>query len=277
MAESMDWRSLWRTADVEDFAHDLVGELRSAMAHGVVEPDETMGIAAAAAESCAALPTALRGSDWAIRTPWEVAAAAAAAFAMAESAVEALRGLTGVLQHMEARGDLASHTVVAATSRLTAAADELSGFVHHDAEQTVAHLIGMPSAAPAPPANVHETLVAVATMLGDLATLNNRENSADHIPDGDNGFGCGCDVEIEYKGDSWNFARGDSTWSLLREKDGQKLSDGSTVFPTSYELPAASAVADPRQLTEQLLRELADWASEADDDPDPSRGLHLVR
>lgn len=276
MAESMNWRSLWRAADAEDFAHDLVGELRSAMAHGVDEPEETMGIAAAAAESGAALPTALHATDWACRTPREVAAVASAVFVQAESAVEALRGLTGVLQHMKARGDLDSQTVTDSTRRLTAAADELSSFVSRNAEQTVAHLIGMPTAVPAVPANVHETLVAVATMLGDLATLNNREDLSDHISEGIDGFGCGCDVEIQYGGESWNFARGDSTWSLLRDEDGQQQSDGSIAYAISYELPATSAVADPRQLTEQLHQELADWASEANDDPGSAQGLRLV-
>ncbi|MFJ8011241.1 hypothetical protein [Streptomyces sp. NPDC096339] len=105
------------------------------------------------------------------------------------------------------------------------------------------------------PADAHETLVAVGALLGPAAKLTERHGPGEYTED-DSGFGCGCEIRFEHRGAMWTFHRGDATWALIREQDGQVLHDGSTVHTRWYELGATGSTARREYLVTLIRAEL---------------------
>ncbi|MFF3787470.1 hypothetical protein [Streptomyces sp. NPDC001933] len=81
-------------------------------------------------------------------------------------------------------------------------------------------------------------MVAVAALLTQqhdgAVTLNTRHEDGTYEDDPDDGYGCDCDCDCDVtivSGDEeYSFQRGDSEWSVTRESDGRKRSDGATVY-----------------------------------------------
>ncbi|MFE5092606.1 hypothetical protein ACFRCI_20170 [Streptomyces sp. NPDC056638] len=111
------------------------------------------------------------------------------------------------------------------------------------------------------PADAHQTVVAVAALLTEqhngAVTLNTRHEDSEYGPKSDGGFGCGCDVTIVGGDEEYNFHRGDSEWSVTRESDGRKLSDGSTLYDTQETLSTTLKTAHPQQLADDIQRVMA--------------------
>ncbi|MEE1745197.1 hypothetical protein [Streptomyces sp. JV184] len=76
--------------------------------------------------------------------------------------------------------------------------------------------------------------------------------------------------------EEYNVHRGDSEWSIARLSDGQKLSDGSTLYDTQEILSTHLKTVHPRRLADRILRVMApDHArppSEAGDRPESDVG-----
>jgi len=255
------WRATWREAADAEYTQDFAGELRSAVDFGLGEPNDTLGVACVGVEATEALIDAL-SDDWALYTPQQAAVVASAAFAQVESAAVAMRHLRIVIRAMAERGDVdlpapADHgpaNITSALSLLEKAAFELSATVGQYAQEVTTALRTAPAKAPLP-ADVHQTIAAVAELLGGDARLNQRHEPG-YVGDGD-GFGCGCDIDFTHAGEEWNFHRGDSCWSLTRERDGRPTADGGTVFSKWLELEASEETAHPAHLVALIRQELS--------------------
>lgn len=245
-----EWQELWRGSE-DEYARDLTGDLRSAMADdGLREPRGTRSLAVASAWTASSARSVLDG-EWALYTPQQAAVVASAVFSQVRDAAGSLRALAKVLESIQVRGDMPRDT--SETGLLAVAADGLDAVVDQHAGQVTKSLDALPCPVE-PPADIHRTLAGVAPLLGPLATLNDNSAADDHDPQDASGYGCGCDIDIPVDGDRWNFHRGDSAWSLIRESDGVKRADGSVIFMSSADLAASDPLADPRHLA-ALIRE----------------------
>jgi hypothetical protein len=143
---------------------------------------------------------------------------------------------------------------------LRSASDTIHGLADQHASTTVRALHAAPGSAPIP-ADAHQTVKAVAALLTQqhdgAVTLTTRHEEGAYEDDPDDGYGCGCDVTIVSDGEEYNFHRGDSEWSLTREPNGRKQSDGSTVYNAWEPLDTALMTAHPQQLTDGILRVMA--------------------
>ncbi|MFF3787176.1 hypothetical protein [Streptomyces sp. NPDC001933] len=208
---------------------------------------------------------------WSLYTPQDAATVASALFVQLQYSADALRELACAVGRIVERGDaeLPAPAGAGQPANLSDALETLrlvSGTIHgladRHASATVRALHAAPSSAPVPP-DAHQTVVAVAALLTQqhdgAVTLNTRheDGAYEDEDDPDDGYGCGCDVTIVSGDEEYNFHRGDSEWSLTRESDGQKRSDGVTVYNTWETLSTTLRTAHPQQLTDDILRVMA--------------------
>ncbi|WP_046248055.1 hypothetical protein [Streptomyces sp. MBT28] len=262
---------------------DLVAEVRTAVECGMCDPRDSVEMACAATETAEAVVTAL-SSPWALYTPQDAATVASALFVQLQHTADAFEQLGRALGQIAERGETQVPAPAGAgqpanlgdaLAALASVSEQIHGLAARHASTTVRALHSAPATAPRP-ADAHETVVAVAALLaeqyGQEVTLNRRHEDGE-FEDLDDGFGCGCDVTILAAEEEYNFYRGDSQWSLVRESDGRNLPDGSTVYDVFETLSTTWKLAHPQQLVDDILRIIAD---DADDPQDFTGGLQAV-
>ncbi len=263
--DDTSWTALYEQAGDEH--SDYVSEVRSAVEYGLNDPEDTVEMTCAAAETAGAAGQAL-SSTWSLYPPQDAATVASALLVQLRHNADALTELVGAVGRIVERGE-AELPVPAGTGEPANLADALAtlrtvattvnGLVDRHASTTVRALHAAPSTAVLP-ADVHETVGAVAALLAKQhdqeVTLNRRHLDGAYEDDG-SGFGCGCDVTIAADGEEFNFHRGDSEWALTRESDGKERSGGVTTFSNWETLSTTLKTAHPQQLTDDILRIIA--------------------
>jgi hypothetical protein len=264
-----------------DEPSDLVTEVRTAVECGMCDPRDSVEMACAAAETAEAVVTAL-SSPWALYTPQDAATVASALFVQLQHTADAFKELGRALGQIAERGETQVPAPAGpgqpanlgdALAALGSVSEQIHGLAARHASATVRALHAAPASAPRS-ADVHETVVAVAALLAEQhgleVTLNRRHDGAFVGPD--DGFGCGCDVTILTADEEYNFHRGDSEWSITRESDGRKLSDGSIIYEAFETLSTTWKTAHPQQLVDDVLRIIAADAG----DPQDFAGVRVV-
>ncbi|MFI8345256.1 hypothetical protein ACIF8W_35085 [Streptomyces sp. NPDC085639] len=99
--------------------------------------------------------------------------------------------------------------------------------------------------------------VPVAALLGPAAKVTENHGPGKYRED-DRGFGCGCEIRFEHRGQAWNFHRGNSSWDLVREQDGEALEDGSTFYQGWNGLGPTGSTAHPQHLVTLIRAKLAE-------------------
>ncbi|MGW4954799.1 hypothetical protein [Streptomyces parvulus] len=247
-----------------DEPSDLVREVRTAVECGMCDPRDTVEMACAATQTAEAVVTAL-SSPWALYTPQDAATVTSALFVQLQHTADAFKMLGHALGQIAKRGEMPlpapagpeqSANLGDALITLRSMSEQIHGLTARHAATTVRALHIAEASAPRP-ADAHETVAAVATLLngqlGQAVTLNRRHADGE-FEDPNDGFGCGCDVTIRTAADEYNFHRGDSEWSLTRESDGRGLSDGSVVYDAFETLSTTWKIAHPQQLVTDILR-----------------------
>lgn len=253
---------LWRVAASQEdrgLIDDMCNGLRTFADGAVDEPEEVVALAIAGAEAAEGLEAAL-DIEWALYTPKQAAVVASALFTQIEAAAAAMDKLSEYLDVMAERGDITepgpdfeavgdAALVGEAQRRLATSAYEADCAVTADRVAAVDILAATPYFGTMP-TSPHETLVAVAGLAGGEGKLLTHEHLRDDselAQAEENGFGCGCWVEIaDRSGAVWRFYRVDSPWCLV-PADGQ----GERV-----ELPLYEADAHPRHLWALISQEL---------------------
>ncbi|MFE2094182.1 hypothetical protein [Streptomyces sp. NPDC059460] len=277
--DNLSWRDLYDRAAREP--NDLVGEVRTAVEYGMHDPRDSVEMVCAAEETTAAVVTAL-SSPWSLYTPQDAATVASGLFVQLQHHADALQELGRAVGRIAERGEVELPAPAVpgqpanlgdALAALQSMSEQVRGLVTRHASTTVRALHAAPGSAPVP-ADVHETVVAAAALLaeqhGGAVRLNRRHEDGAYE---DDGFGCGCDITLVTGNEEYNFHRGDSEWSLIRESDGRELPDGSTVYDTHETLSITLKTAHPQQLTDDILRIIAN------DEEDPQNltcGLRAV-
>lgn len=264
--DSTPWHNLYE--QVADQQNDLVSEVRTAVEYGMSDPQDSVEIACAAAETAEACVQAL-SSPWSLYSPQDAATVASALFVQLQQNAHALQELGRAVGRIVERGETElpapagagqPANLADALAVLRAVSDQIHGLVARHASTTVRALHAAQGSAPVP-ADAHQTVVGVAALLAEqhvgAVTLNTRHEDGGFDPESDDGFGCGCDVTILSNGEEYNFHRGDSEWSVSRASDGQELPDGSTVFQTWETLSTSLKTAHPQQLADDVLRVMA--------------------
>ncbi|WP_051856979.1 hypothetical protein [Streptomyces sp. NRRL S-1868] len=259
------WTALYERTGVEP--NDYVSEVRSAVEYGLHDPEDSVGMACAAAETADASVQALL-SPWSLYTPQDAAVVASALFVQLRHGADALAELARSASRIVERGEAElpapagpgkPANLADALVALRTVSDAVHSLVDGHASTTVSALHAAPGTAPLP-GDAHESVVAVAALLAEqhdrTVTLNQRHRDGAFEVAND-GFGCGCSVTIAGDSEEYDFNRGDSEWSLFRESDGQKQPDGSTVFSTWKTLSTTSLNAHPQQLVDDILRVIA--------------------
>ncbi|MEU8776505.1 hypothetical protein [Streptomyces sp. NPDC048606] len=253
------WRSPFETATGEESS--LTTDIREAMGHEITEPSYTIDMACAAAEASEALCVQLR-SQWSLYTPQQAATVASALYAQVSAAAEALRGVSRVLGQMTARGDTGpvsdpgdqvDGSVPETSARLSAAAEAIDAVVGDHAGPAVGSLLRMPSTAPLP-ADVHEAVAAAAALLGPTTALTECDPSTPTpgIP-AELADCCGCEIDIEHRGQLLTFGRGDGCWSVDLKV---VMPDSIAFYENVAELGVSLETAHPGHLAEEIRRVL---------------------
>ncbi|MEU1223062.1 hypothetical protein [Streptomyces microflavus] len=275
------WHEVYRRAVREP--NDLVGEVRTAVEYGLHDPVGSMEMIGAAEETTRAVVTAL-SSPWALYTPQDAATAAAGLFIQLEHQAQALQELARAVERIAARGETVlpapagpgqPANLADALAALQRVSEQIRSLVAENASATVRALEAAPASAPLG-ADVHTTVAAVAVLLAEqhpgTVTLNRHtDDAAFEEPDDGDGW-CGCSITFHSTEDEYTFYRGDGMWSLLRESDRRDLGDGHVVHDARETLPILLENAHPQQLTDSILRIVADDQQE----PDFAGGLRSV-
>ncbi|MET8827291.1 hypothetical protein ABZX40_15035 [Streptomyces sp. NPDC004610] len=244
---------------------NYVSAVRSAVEYGLHDPEDSMAMAmaCAAAETAGASARPLSG-QWFLYTPQDAAAVASALFVQLRHSADALAELACSAGRITERGGAElpapagpgqPANLADALAVLRKASDTVHGLVDRHASTTVRALDSAPGTVVLP-GDVHETVVAVAALPAvqhDRAVTLNRRHLDGAYEDTDDGFGCGCDITLTGDGETHNFHRGESEWSLTRESDGQNLPDGTTVFSGWETLSTTLENAHPQQLVNDIL------------------------
>ncbi|MGW1658048.1 hypothetical protein [Streptomyces atratus] len=274
--DNLSWRDLYDRDAREP--NDLVAEVRTAVEFGMHDPRDSVEMVSAAEETTQAVVTAL-SSPWSLYTPH-----AAGLFVQLEHQAEALQELGRAVSRIAGRGETVLPTPAGpgqpanlsdALAVLQSVSEQVRALVARHAPGTVHALDAAPGSAPIA-ADVHETLAAVAGLLAEqhdgTVTLNRRHKEG-AFEDPEDGFGCGCDITLHTAEEEYNFYRGDSQWSLVKESDGRELSDSSTVYDAHETLSVSLKTAHPQQLTDGILRIIA---NDQQGPQDFAGGLHAV-
>lgn len=261
--ESSAWQALYERA--ADDGNDFLTEVRSAVDYGLSDPEDTVQMACAAAETAEAAVQALN-HEWALYTPQQAATVASALFAQLEATAEALRTLRQAIGHVADRGEMKipapSHGEQAlnagdALESLLNMSEEIDCLVSRYASHTVKSLDAAAGTATLP-TDAHETISAVAALLIEQlpgqVTFDQRHEAGEYDPDDDHGFGCGCSITIVADGETYDVSHGDSEWAVIRQSDGRKNSDGTITFTNWAKLSTSLDAAHPQQLANDVLR-----------------------
>jgi len=223
MEADKPWRAKWQAeAANDDHAHDFVMELRSAIDYGRVDPDVTQGYAFTAAEVAEATRDIL-ASDMALYTPRQAAAVASALLAQLSAGAEALRNVVSAVHAMGLRGDalVPDSYLPGGPANAASALDAIDtlaeriGRLIGPAEAEAVDSVGAVQQVLNLPTDPHDTLVRVTELLGDGARLIERPHREDVHESYEEGFGCGCELEVIHDGATWLLHRGDSAWVLV--------------------------------------------------------------
>ncbi|MFD0341184.1 hypothetical protein ACFVH0_21345 [Streptomyces sp. NPDC127117] len=261
--DNTPWDALYEQA--ADQCNDFVSQVRTVTAH---DPEDSVDLVCAAAETTGASVQALSG-PWSLYTPQDAATVASALFVQLQYSADALQELACAVGRIVERGEAELPAQAGAgqptnlsdaLETLRSVSDTIHGLAAQHASTTVRALHAAPSSAPMP-ADAHQTVEAVAALLTQqhdgAVTLNTRHEDGAYQDDPDDNYGCGCDVTIVSGDEEYNFHRGDSEWSVTRESDGRKRSDGATVYNAWETLGTTSRTAHPQQLTDDILRVMA--------------------
>ncbi|GAA0533900.1 MULTISPECIES: hypothetical protein [Streptomyces] len=266
MDETRGWLDLWRGVSEEDAkgSRRLIGDVCSGIRlvtddDGPDDPDEVIAMAIAGAEAAEATADGL-DREWALYTPQQAAVVASALFAQIEAAGTALEKLSEYLHIMDARQDVvipefndSEHPNLNDAEMGLGGAGQEARATAVAAERTVRALAETPYLGRLP-AHAHETITAVAELLGSAATLCTDHHVQDEVElaeNYDSGFGCGCSIALsDNTGSPWEFRRGDSSWNLVRLAD---VGDDG-VLRSWVDLDASEACAHPGHLA-ALIRE----------------------
>ncbi|MFB7257507.1 hypothetical protein [Streptomyces nojiriensis] len=264
--DATPWNGLYEQAAEKQ--NDLVSEVRTAVEYGMHDPVDSVEMACTAAETAGATVQAL-SSPWSLYTPQDAATVASALFVQLRYSADALAELQRAVGRVVERGEAElvapagagqPTNLSDALESLRALSDTIHGLVARHASTTVRALHAAPGSAPVP-ADAHQTVAAVAALLGErregTVTLNTGHEDGDYDPHDDDGFGCGCDVTILVDGEEYNFHRGDSEWSLTRASEGLETSSGGTVYDSWETMSTTLKTAHPQQLAGDILKVLA--------------------
>ncbi|MFR9675838.1 hypothetical protein [Streptomyces sp. TR02-1] len=246
------WLTAWHALADEEYGADQLNELRSLIEFGVSEPEDTLNVAVAAAESGQALASALE-RPWSLYTPAQAAQVASAALAQLHSGAQALVQLGEVLQTVIGRGE-ASAPADGDCCPLRLAKDlaaEIEVSTARSGPLLVRRLQEWPSRLSLPE-GCHETLAAVC---GLLPAARMETAHAEDAYEDDEDFGCGCSVVFDHEGEEWNLSRGDSGWSVHRVREERPLGDGSIVVTPTF-VTVTDATPHPGALVASVLAEL---------------------
>ncbi|MGW6202275.1 hypothetical protein ACWF9B_01280 [Streptomyces sp. NPDC055089] len=251
MADAENRSPHWSTYADGTFVQDVCGGIRLIAESGAGDPVDTIALSIAGAEAAEALTEALE-DEWALYTPEQITATASAVLSQLEGTLANLRALKTTVERMEARKETAFTD--AARDRLEHMAAAVD-FARSFAPGVIGALEKLPQLVELP-ADAHELLTAVAGLLGPDAEFRAIHEPGAYEED-DSGFGCGCHVLITHRGEAWNLHRGDSTWSMTRDSDGDHRPDGSNSFRSWVELGPTSTTTHPEHLTEEVRLALA--------------------
>ncbi|MER5501263.1 hypothetical protein ABT096_29230 [Streptomyces sp. NPDC002561] len=257
MTGTEPWRTLWEEyEEPEDrgAVGDACNGIRIFTEDHISEPAATIALAIAGAEAAEGIRDALE-SDWALYTPQQAAVVASALFAQLNATADTFESLRRLIQHAEDRRETAFTTAAVDSLRNAAAAVT---FTHTFVPGVVGALNQCPDLTRLP-GDAHETLAAVAALLGPAAKMTEYHGPGEYKED-DREFGCGCSISFEHHSQVWNFHRGDSSWDLVREQDGEVLKGGSTVYTGWQDLGAHDTTAHPQHLV-ALIRAKLDETS----------------
>ncbi|WLQ69338.1 hypothetical protein [Streptomyces glycanivorans] len=273
VTDAPGWHEVFRRGVREP--NDLVGEVRSAVEHGLHDPVDSLEMVSAAVETTGAVVTAL-SSPWSLYTPQDAATAAAGLFVQLEHQAEALQELGGAVGRIAGRGETVlpapaepgqEANLADALAALQSVSQQVRALVAQHAPGIVRALDAAPASAPIA-ADVHATVVAVAELLtkqhNGTVTLNRRHEDG-AFEDPEDGFGCGCDITLHTTEEEYTFYRGDCAWSIVKDSDGRDLGDGSTVYDAHETLSVSLKTAHPQQLADSVLRIIADDQQEPAD------------
>ncbi|MFG2767844.1 hypothetical protein [Streptomyces rubiginosohelvolus] len=275
------WHEVYRRAVREP--NDLVGEVRTAVEYGLHDPVGSVEMIGAAEETTGAVVTAL-SSPWSLYTPQDAATAAAGLFIQLEHQAEALQELGRAVGRIAGRGETVLPAPAApgqpanladALATLQRVSEQVHSLIAENASATVSALEAAPASA-ALGADVHTTVAAVAVLLAEqhpgTVTLNRHADDAAFEDIDDSDGWCGCSITLHSAEDEYTFYRGDCEWSVLRESDRRDLGDGHVVYDARETLPILLQNAHPQQLTNSILRIVADDQQE----PDFAGGLRSI-
>ncbi|MEU5303999.1 hypothetical protein ACH4YO_02740 [Streptomyces noursei] len=267
MQQSKEWRTLWQEFDENDarrLISDACGGIRLVTDEGMHDPEKVIALGIAGAEAAEGIVAGL-DSEWALYTPKQAAALASALFAQVHAVGAALEKLGAFLYVMAARGDVEMPRFRAESDEppnlsdaeigIGRAAEEIHGVVSRADSALV--LADVPYLGKLP-TDAHQTITAVAGLLGDTAKLiddHHVQDAAELADQYHEGFGCGCRVELtDTAGAVWEFARGDSEWCLVR-LDG--ISDDGYIRDDAWiQLANSQATAHPAHLVLLIRRAL---------------------
>ncbi|WP_329437913.1 hypothetical protein [Streptomyces canus] len=248
------WRQFEHEHDDVSFIDDVCKGVRLITDDGAPEPHDVIGLAVAGAEAAQGLSASL-DQEWALYTPRQAAFTASALFAQLTAAGAALGKLEAYLDVMAERGDIAApdfdgqgdaRKIADAQVALGSAAQEVDGAMTDRDTQAVGLLSTARWLTPQP-ASTHETVTALAPLLGQVAALHPGNHAADqagHHRSYDDS--CGCRIDLtDGEGERWRFQREDGAWSLVRQEDGHTV-----------ELDASAPCADPRHMAALVHRVL---------------------
>jgi hypothetical protein len=242
----------WSDHEENDtYVNDLVGSAEQ-VAGDCGEPRDTLALACASAITAEGLTQALN-AEWSLYTPQDAAVVASAIYAQVVSSIASLRSLDAAVHRVEQRGDVqADDAVRDALQRLTAAADALSAALP-PLRPAVEALDRTPTRY-VPPKNVHETLEAVAKLMGpDANLINNCDGQGPASRYG----GCGCVLRISQHGELYHFDFGDMGWSLLYDSDAKVRPDGTKAWVNPEQFDVREGEAHPAHLV-AAIREAID-------------------
>ncbi|MGW7582751.1 hypothetical protein ACWGKU_28860 [Kitasatospora sp. NPDC054768] len=241
------WPDFWQGYEARTprtIAGDLASEVRSYADGQAQEPDDAISLAITSAEATRAVVDAL-DHEWALYTPEQAAVLSSALFAQVDAAGIALQRLRSVLAQVEGRGDCGPAD--RAHALIKTAADDLLSVAPAHADAVVGELAALPATVVLP-SGPHDTLVAVAELLGGALKLRHEPGEQ-----GDSSDGCGCTVELDRDGrPHWVFGRGDSRWYLLAIDEGEPQPDGTVLHTDVVDLDLTDPCPHPAHLAAEV-------------------------
>jgi hypothetical protein len=249
-------------ADNHDYVDDLIGPAEQ-VGDRPSDPEDTLGLACSAALASTALGKALE-QEFSLYTPQDAAVVAGALQDQLRTTVANLHRLTAATRRIATRGDMHLPPISGFVDASEEHAEDALGRLGIVADQVESHIDGLRPAILVlddastrfePPANSHEALRAVVSLLDEGVEIVGDGPAADHVEEM-----CGCTAVIKRADDTYYLSYGDLGWELLRDSEGAVHADGSKSWVNggSIDLDVSSAVAHPRHIATQVQRALGD-------------------